>query len=150
MPNPTAPTEGAGRKIPFLVDPANPGTAYLAAGEGGIDMGVGRTEGAAAYVVPLKADTGTRTSVASADVDTLLLAANSGRRGAYIYNASTAILYVGLGTTAVSASDHTWAMAAGTYWEVPANFAGQVRGIWASVNGAAKVTETTTEAWSGS
>jgi hypothetical protein len=50
MPNPSAPVEGAGRRIPFLVDPANPGTAYLAAGEGAIDMGTGRTDAAAALI----------------------------------------------------------------------------------------------------
>jgi hypothetical protein len=143
MSNPTAPTEGGGRRIPFLVDPDNPGNAYLPAGKGGLDMGAGRTEGAATYAVPVPADTAARTSVASASSDTLLLAANADRLGAYIFNASTAILYVGLGTTAVTSSNCTWAIAAGGAWVVPDNFTGQIRGCWASVNGAAKVTELT-------
>ena len=150
MPNPLAPVEGSNRRIPFMVDPDNPGVPYLAAGRGGIDMGVDRTEGAAAYSLRLPADTATRTSVASADVDTLLLAANAGRNGAYIRNASTAVLYVGLGTAAVSEADHTEALAAGDSWSVPSHFTGEIRGVWAAVNGAAKVTELTTEAWTGS
>jgi hypothetical protein len=151
MPNPPAPVDGQSRRVPFLVDPDNPGTAYLAAGEGGIDMGAGRTDAAAAYVVPVKSDTATRTSVASADSDTLLLAANPQRRGAYIFNASAAILYVGLGTAAVTDTDNTATVAAGGYFEgMPENFVGEIRGCWASVDGAAKVTELTTEGWLGS
>jgi hypothetical protein len=46
MPNPVAPTEGGSRRIPFLIDPANPGVAYLAVGSGAISMGAGRTPGA--------------------------------------------------------------------------------------------------------
>ena len=150
MPNPLAPVEGSNRRIPFMVDPDNPGVAYLTAGRGGIDMGVDRTEGAAAYSLRLPADTATRTSVVSADTDTLLLAANAGRNGAYIFNASTAVLYVGLGTAAVSDTDHTAAVAASGYYTVPSHFTGEVRGVWAAVDGAAKVTELTTEAWTGS
>jgi len=147
MANPTAPTEGGSRRIPFLVDPDNPGTAYLAAGKGGMDMGAGQTEGAAAYAIPVPADAAMRTSVASADTDTLLLAANPDRLGAYIFNASSAILYVGLGTAAVTSGDCTWAIAAGNPWTVPDNFTGEIRGCWASVDGAAKVTELTSDLW---
>jgi hypothetical protein len=147
MPNPLAPTEGGARRIPFIVDPDNPGTAYLAAGKGGMDMGSGRTEGAAAYAIPVPADTATRTSVASATTDTLLLTANPDRLGAFIFNASSAILYVGLGTAAVTSSDCTWAIPAGDPWSVPENFTGEIRGCWASANGAAKVTELTSDLW---
>jgi hypothetical protein len=147
MPNPLAPTDSAGRRIPFVVDPDNPGTAYLAAGEGGIDMGAGRTEGAAAYVVPVKSDTATRTSVAGAEADTLILAANSGRRGAIVYNEGTVVLYLALG-------DYTVAVAADTAYDVPSGYVGEVRGIWDTIgsgdDAAAKVTELTTEAWAGS
>jgi hypothetical protein len=46
MPNPIAPVEGGSRRIPFLIDPDNPGVAYLPVGSGALDMGAGRTLGA--------------------------------------------------------------------------------------------------------
>lgn len=46
MANPAAPVEGGTRRIPFLIDPANPGVAYLAVGSGAIVMGAGLTPGA--------------------------------------------------------------------------------------------------------
>ena len=46
MANPVAPTEGGTRRIPFLVDPANPGDPFLPIGSGAIGMGAGRTLGA--------------------------------------------------------------------------------------------------------
>jgi hypothetical protein len=46
MANPTAPTEGGARRIPFLVDPANPGDPFLPVGSGNLSMGAGRTPGA--------------------------------------------------------------------------------------------------------
>lgn len=52
MANPSAPLEGSGRRIPFLLDPDNPGVAYLAFGVGAIDTGTGTGPGAAQAVVP--------------------------------------------------------------------------------------------------
>jgi len=152
VPNPNAPVEGTGRRIPFIVDPDNPGVAYLTAGEGGIDMGAGRTDGAAAYVLPPPADTSYRTSVTADDIDTLILDSNHLRRGFVIYNDSSAVLYLAFGPAPASTSDYTRQIAAGGYYESPAGFrfTGQVRGIWASVNGAARVTELTSETWLGS
>jgi len=154
MPNPNAPTEGTGRRIPFVVDPDNAGTAYLQAGEGGIDMGAGRTEGAALYVLPPPADTATRSSVAADDEDTLILAANVLRRGAIIYNDSTQVLLLSLGTAAAALDDYTVQISADGAYELPSRYTGEVRGIWevgsAVPDGAAYVTELTTEAYAGS
>jgi hypothetical protein len=154
MPNPLAPTEGAGRRIPFIVDPDNPGVAYLQAGEGGIDMGAGRTDGAALYVLPPPADTATRSAVVADDADTLILAANVLRRGAIIYNDSTQVLLLALGTVAAALNDYTVQVAADGTYELPSRYTGEVRGIWqvaSSVpDGSAYVTELTTEAWTGS
>lgn len=152
MANPLAPLEGDGRRIPFLIDPDNPGTAYLAAGEGGIDMGIGRTEGAATYVLPPPADTAARTSVTADDSDTMILAANALRRTFTVYNESTAVLYLALGSVAASLTDYTAQVPPGAYYEPPAGarVTCEVRGIWAAVDGSARVTEMTTEAWSGS
>lgn len=81
------------------------------------------------------------TAVASATSNTLLLAANANRRGATITNDSTAVLYVSLGTNAASATSFTVKLAASAYYEVPFGYSGEIRGIWASVNGSARITE---------
>jgi hypothetical protein len=91
----------------------------------------------------IESRTGTVTSVTSAAADTLLLAANSNRKGAAIYNDSTAVLSISLSTTAASTTSFTYKIAAAGYWQVPDGYTGMVRGIWASANGAARVTEFT-------
>jgi len=85
--------------------------------------------------------TSTKSNVAGAASDTLILAANAARTGAAIYNDSTAILYLSLGTTAASATSYTVAMAPSSYYETPALYTGMIRGIWASATGSARVTE---------
>lgn len=89
-------------------------------------------------------DTATLSNVASSATSVTILAANTSRKGAAIYNDSTQILYVKLGTTA-STTSHTVQMAAGTYYELPAPniYTGRIDGIWASANGSARVTELT-------
>lgn len=73
-----------------------------------------------------------------------LLASNGARKGATIYNDSTAVLYVKFGVTA-SATSYNVAMAAGSYFEIPfiPQYTGQIDGIWASAAGAARITELT-------
>lgn len=154
MPNPNAPTEGTGRRIPFVVDPDNPGVAYLQAGEGGIDMGAGRTDGAALYVLPPPADTATRSAVPADDIDTLILESNALRRGAIVFNDSTQVLLLALGTAAAALDDYTVQVPADGTYELPSRYTGEVRGIWevgsAVPDGSAYVTELTTEAYAGS
>ena len=87
--------------------------------------------------------TSTRANVSGAASDTLILASNANRRGATIYNDSTAILYLALGTVAASTTSFTLQLAASSYYEVPFNYSGEIRGIWASATGAARVTELT-------
>lgn len=88
--------------------------------------------------------TGTQTSVASANADTTILAANTARLGATVFNDSTAILYLLLGTGTSSTSVYTVQLASKAYYEVPFSFAGGLKGYWASANGFARVTEFTT------
>lgn len=87
--------------------------------------------------------TGTRSSVAGSSSDVQLLAANTARKGATVFNDSTAVLYLGLGATAASTTNYTTQIAPGGFYEVSAGFRGQVRGIWASATGNARVTELT-------
>lgn len=84
---------------------------------------------------------GARTSFTST-IDAVLLAANTARKGATIYNEGAGTLYVGLGTSTVSATDYTVAIAPNGYYEIPFGFTGQIRGIFGSA-GTALVQELT-------
>ena len=86
---------------------------------------------------------GSITSVNSSASDVQILAANDGRRGATIYNDSTQILFLGLSSETTSTSNFTVQIPADAYFEVPYVYAGEIRGIWASANGAARITEFT-------
>jgi hypothetical protein len=87
------------------------------------------------------ASTGTTTSVSDSNVNQTLLAANSSRLGATIYNDSTEILYLKLGATA-SLTSFTARLVPNAYYEVPFRFIGIIDGIWAANgSGAARITE---------
>jgi hypothetical protein len=82
-----------------------------------------------------------RTSVVARVADTPILAVLNSRRAVTIYNESTAVLYVGYGTTAVSTTNYSVQVPPGGYLEVPSQFAQcAIRGYWAAANGAARVT----------
>ncbi len=81
-------------------------------------------------------------SVAGSATNVTLLASNSTRLGATIYNDSSALLYIKLGTTA-SATDFTIKLFPMSYWEVPFGYTGEIDGIWASATGFARVDELT-------
>jgi accessory colonization factor AcfC len=87
--------------------------------------------------------TGTFSTVASSATNVTILAANSNRKGATVFNESTQILFLGLSATAASATEYTVQMAANAYYEVPFNYRGAIQGLWSSVNGNARVTEMT-------
>jgi hypothetical protein len=93
------------------------------------------------------AGTGTITSVGDATSSTTILAANSSRKGAVIYNDSTAILYLALSNTTASTTVYTVQVPADGYYELPAMqsvYTGVIVGIWASdAGGSARVTELT-------
>jgi len=88
----------------------------------------------------VRSATPTQTSVAGSASNVTLLAANSNRLGATIYNDSTAILYLKLGATA-SSSSHTVQMVSLAYFEVPYGYTGIIDGLWASATGNARITE---------
>ena len=89
-------------------------------------------------------DSSSVTSVADSATNVTLLAANTARLGATIWNSSTAVLFVKLGATA-SASSFTVQLIPGAYYEVPFGYRGIIDGIWASDpgTGAAVITELT-------
>lgn len=90
----------------------------------------------------IRPDTTALTSVGSSASNVTLLAANTLRYGAAIFNDSTQVLFVKLGATA-SSSSYTVKMQPNTYYEVPFGYTGIIDGIWASANGNARVTELT-------
>lgn len=82
----------------------------------------------------------TAANVASSATSVQLFAAASVVHGRTVYNDSTAVLYLKYGATA-STTSYTIQLAAGAYYEFPQPvYGGEVDGIWASANGAARVT----------
>jgi hypothetical protein len=92
---------------------------------------------------PTNPSANARTSVPGAAADTLILASNANRKGATIFNDSTAILYLALGSVAASLTNFTVKMVTDAYYEVPFGYTGEIRGIWASAAGNARVGELT-------
>jgi hypothetical protein len=89
--------------------------------------------------------TATCTSVAAVVSDTAVLATNKLRLGASVFNDSTAILYLKLGTGA-STTSFTVKMAPGSLYELPSRkdglpYNGPINGYWSVANGNARVTE---------
>lgn len=85
--------------------------------------------------------------VASSATVVTLLAANAKRRGVYIFNDSTAVLYIKAGGAA-ALTDFTFRLPTMTGIELPAHpsggiYKGVLTGIWAAANGGAQVTEFT-------
>lgn len=95
------------------------------------------------WVRPKIGQTATSTNVSGSATSVTLLASNTNRLGATIFNDSTSILYLKLGATA-STTSFTAKLYEDGYFEVPANYTGIIDGIWASATGAARVTEITT------
>ncbi len=83
-------------------------------------------------------------SVPSSITSVVLAAANPARRQLVIVNVSTKVLSVAFAATA-SVAAFSFQLAANGIYESPINgYTGIVSGIWAAVNGSAKVTEVTT------
>lgn len=88
--------------------------------------------------------TGTQTSVASSASDVTILASNANRLGAMVYNDSTQILYLLVGSGTSSTSNYSVQVPSQGFYtlDFPA-YTGVLKGIWASANGNARVTELT-------
>lgn len=93
-------------------------------------------------VVDPRSGTGTGSNVSGSASSVTLLSANTARVGFTIFNDSTAVVYVKLGTTA-SATDFAVRIAAGGYYEGPFGYTGRIDGIWASATGTARIVELT-------
>lgn len=94
--------------------------------------------------MPYPASTGTLTNVSASATSVTLLAANSNRLGAIVYNDSSASMYLKYGTTASSTS-FTDFVPPGARWAMPTGelYTGRIDAIWSSATGTARVTELT-------
>ena len=71
-----------------------------------------------------------------------ILAANTSRRGAAVYNDGSTDLLLLAGTGTASATVFTIKMVPSSYYEIPFGYSGALSGIWtAAPTGAARVTE---------
>lgn len=87
-------------------------------------------------------ETAVRTTIANTTTPTTLLALNSLRKGATIYNTSNRLLYIGFGATTVTTADFTVQISSGGYYEIPYGFTGRISGVWSATgSGGAVVTE---------
>ena len=89
--------------------------------------------------------TSAQTSVTAATSSTSILAANTARLGATVYNDSTAICYLLLGSGTASTTAYSVQLGPSAYYEIPFGYRGAIKAIWSAVNGAARVTELTAE-----
>lgn len=87
-------------------------------------------------------NTAALTSVASSATSVTLLSANASRKGYIIFNDSTQILYVAFGATSTT-SAYSVKLFPNAALTSDLVYTGAVSGIWASANGAAKMTEFT-------
>lgn len=89
-------------------------------------------------------NTGASSAVASQATAITILAANTARYGATVYNDDANALYLLLGAGTVTTSVYTVLIPSGGYYEVPYGFTGILTGLWAADGaGSARVTEFT-------
>ena len=92
-------------------------------------------------VVAFSATTGTQSSVAASASSVTVLAANTARKGAAVFNDSSFELSLMIATGAASATAFTYRLPAYGYYEIPFGYTGAIAGIWSTASGSARVTE---------
>ena len=81
-------------------------------------------------------------SIPGSVTNVVLLPTNGTRIGATVYNDSSALLFLKLGTTATTA-DYTIKLFPLSYYEVPYGYTGEIDGIWSNAVGFARIDELT-------
>lgn len=107
-----------------------------------VEVGLGTVGTGTQRVVQARSATATVSSVAAATGSTTVLASNTSRHAATIYNDSASVLYLKLGSSASSTS-FTTKLFQDDYYEVPGNYTGIITGVWVTATGSARVTELT-------
>jgi hypothetical protein len=90
----------------------------------------------------VRAATPAQSSVSVTTSSTSILASNSNRLGATIWNEGAQIAYVKLGATA-STTSYSVQLATGAYYEVPFNYTGAIDGITSTSTAQLRITEMT-------
>ncbi|MEH2250067.1 hypothetical protein [Nostoc sp.] len=91
-------------------------------------------------IIESTSDTATPTTVPASTTSETILAANSNRKGATIWNESTATLYLEFGAAA-AANAFIVKLNPKGYYEVPFHYTGVISGLWSAANGNALVRE---------
>ena len=94
-----------------------------------INLGAGTTSTGTLRTVEASATTGTQATPSLSTTSATLLAANTNRRGASVFNNSTSIVYVRLSATASSTTTFTVKLEPNDYYEVPSNYNGAITAI---------------------
>lgn len=118
-----------------ITDPSNPANQEKVNADGSTNVDV---TGA------LTSATSALTSVGASTSGVALLAANAARKAAYVYNDSTAIMYLGLVAHAtVSTTVYTTQVPAQDFYELPTSpvYTGEISAVWSAANGNARITE---------
>jgi hypothetical protein len=108
-----------------------------------ISVSSGTSDAGTQRVIMAGAATGTKSNVASSASSVTILASNTSRKGAMIYNDSTQILYLDLSGGTASSTSYSVQIPAQGFFELPPTmiYNGAITGIWAAANGNARVTE---------
>jgi hypothetical protein len=137
-------TTNSTAKLPVL--PARANTAAPAWTDGNMVPLSTDTAGALRVTGSLtvsKSSTSAITSVAGSTSNTSILASNTSRISATVYNATNKTMYLAMSSTA-STSSYSVQISADAYWELPVDYTGAISAVWASgVSGNALVTELT-------
>lgn len=92
-------------------------------------MGAGTSQTGTQRVIEASSSTATQTNPSLSTTSATVLAANTTRRGAQIFNGSTSIVYVRLSATAASATVYSIKLQPDDYYEVPGFYNGAITGI---------------------
>lgn len=140
--------DAVGATVPILTDQVTDGV--LGTGQkqlvGVVDATIDGTNkmivdaAGAARVQPKLSATATKANISGSVTTVTLIASNTARLGATVFNDSTSAMYVNLGSSA-STSAFVVKLASMSYWEVPFGYTGAINGIWDTAAGAARVCE---------
>jgi hypothetical protein len=118
------------------------GNPVLIAGSDGTDARNILTDATGRIVVKSICSTPAQTTVAASASSVSILASNTSRIGATIFNDSTVTMYLIMGTPA-STTSYSVQINPNGYFELPYGYTGAVAGIWGSATGNARITELT-------
>lgn len=90
------------------------------------------TRNALAIATALRSGTATRSSVNSSTSSATILAENTSRKGASIYNSDANALYLDLSAGTAASSRCQYSVASGQTFEVPFGYTGAITGVWAA------------------